>query len=70
MGNVESFEKLLLEEPKREQLFPLFEEVFGISSQTLHDFSERGYWDDTYKALSFYKKIKRLQTLRYSRYHC
>ena len=70
MGNVESFEKLLLEEPKREQLFPLFEEVFGIPSQTLHDFSERGYWDDTYKALSFYKKIKRLQTLRYSRYHC
>ncbi len=38
MGNVESFEKLLLEEPKREQLFPLFEEVFGIPSQTLHDF--------------------------------
>ena len=30
MGNVENFEKLLLEEPKREQLFPLFEEVFGI----------------------------------------
>ena len=53
MGNVENFEKLLLEEPKREQLFPLFEEVFGITIQTLNDFSERGYWDDTYKALSF-----------------
>ncbi|WP_242226740.1 GNAT family N-acetyltransferase [Bacillus cereus group sp. BfR-BA-01358] len=58
MGNVESFEKLLLEEPKREQLFPLFEEVFGIPSQTLHDFSERGYWDDTYKALSFLQEDK------------
>ncbi|TKH05147.1 GNAT family N-acetyltransferase, partial [Bacillus wiedmannii] len=53
MGNVEIFEKFLLEEPKREQLFPLFEEVFGITIQTLNDFSERGYWDDTYKALSF-----------------
>ncbi|TKH17647.1 GNAT family N-acetyltransferase [Bacillus wiedmannii] len=53
MGNVENFEKLLLEEPKREQLFPLFEEVFGITIQTLNDFSERGYWDNTYKALSF-----------------
>ncbi|MGR5867481.1 GNAT family N-acetyltransferase [Bacillus pacificus] len=41
MGNVENFEKLLLEEPKREQLFPLFEEVFGITIQTLNDFSER-----------------------------
>ncbi|MGN4443767.1 GNAT family N-acetyltransferase [Bacillus cereus group sp. MYBK79-1] len=53
MGNVENFEKLLLEEPEREQLFPLFEEVFEITIQTLNDFSERGYWDDTYKALSF-----------------
>ncbi|TXR89674.1 GNAT family N-acetyltransferase [Bacillus sp. SH7-1] len=53
MGNVENFEKFLLEEPKREQLFPLFEEVFGITTQTLNDFSEKGYWDDTYKALSF-----------------
>ncbi|PFD69229.1 GNAT family N-acetyltransferase [Bacillus cereus] len=53
MGNVEKFEKFLLEEPKREQLFPLFEEVFGITTQTLNDFSEKGYWDDTYKALSF-----------------
>ncbi len=70
MGNVENFEKLLLEEPKREQLFPLFEEVFGITIQTLNDFSERGYWDDTYKALSFYMTIKRLQMLRHSRYHC
>ena len=53
MGNVEKFANLLIEEPKREQLFPLFEEVFGITSQTLNDFSEKGYWDDTYKALSF-----------------
>lgn len=49
---------LLIEEPKREQLFPLFEEVFEITTQTLNDFSDKGYWDDTYKALSFYKKIK------------
>ncbi|MBE7104437.1 GNAT family N-acetyltransferase [Bacillus cereus] len=53
MGNVEKIANILLEEPKREQLFPLFEEVFGITSQTLHDFSEKGYWDYTYKALSF-----------------
>ncbi|KMN43432.1 GNAT family N-acetyltransferase [Bacillus sp. LK2] len=53
MGNVDNFANLLLEEPKREQLFPLFEEVFGITSQTWHDFSEKGYWDYTYKALSF-----------------
>ncbi|MFJ8453829.1 GNAT family N-acetyltransferase [Bacillus paramycoides] len=53
MGNVDNFVNLLLEEPKREQLFPLFEEVFGITSQTWHDFSAKGYWDYTYKALSF-----------------
>ncbi|MGN4422891.1 GNAT family N-acetyltransferase [Bacillus cereus group sp. MYBK30-1] len=53
MGNVDNFANLLLEEPKREQLFPLFEEVFGITSQTWHDFSAKGYWDYTYKALSF-----------------
>ena len=58
MGNVEKLASLLIEEPKREQLFPLFEEVFGITTQTLNDFSDKGYWDDTYKALSFYKKIK------------
>ncbi|MGE7881464.1 GNAT family N-acetyltransferase [Bacillus sp. NPDC094077] len=52
MGNVEKFANLLMEEPKREQLFPLFEEVFGIESQTLRDFLEKGYWDYTYKALS------------------
>ncbi|MDH4424647.1 GNAT family N-acetyltransferase [Bacillus cereus] len=52
MGNVEKFANLLIEEPEREQLFPLFEEVFGITSQTLNDFSKKGYWDDTYKALS------------------
>ncbi|MED1107348.1 GNAT family N-acetyltransferase [Bacillus paramycoides] len=53
MGNVDNFANLLLEEPKREKLFPLFEEVFGITSQTWHDFSAKGYWDYTYKALSF-----------------
>ncbi|HDR8174540.1 TPA: GNAT family N-acetyltransferase [Bacillus thuringiensis] len=58
MGNVEKFATLLIEEPKREQLFPLFEEVFGITSQTLNDFSEKGYWDDTYKALSFLQEDK------------
>ncbi|WP_439876097.1 GNAT family N-acetyltransferase [Bacillus mycoides] len=58
MGNIEKIANLLLEEPKREQLFPLFEEVFGITSQTLHDFSEKGYWDYTYKALSFIQDDK------------
>lgn len=58
MGNVENFEKLLVEEPKRKQLFPLFEEVFGITTQTLNDFSDKGYWDDTYKALSFLQEDK------------
>ncbi len=58
MGNVEKIANLLLEEPKREQLYPLFEEVFGITSQTLHDFSEKGYWDYTYKALSFIQDDK------------
>ncbi|WP_242247292.1 GNAT family N-acetyltransferase [Bacillus cereus group sp. BfR-BA-01523] len=53
MGNVKKMANFLLEEPRREQLFPLFEEVFGITSQTLQDFSEKGYWDYTYKALSF-----------------
>ncbi|MED1090835.1 GNAT family N-acetyltransferase [Bacillus paramycoides] len=53
MGNVDNFANLLLEEPKREKLFPLFEEVFGITSQTWQDFSAKGYWDYTYKALSF-----------------
>ena len=38
MGNVEKLASLLIEEPKREQLFPLFEEVFGITTQTLNDF--------------------------------
>ncbi|MGE6536289.1 GNAT family N-acetyltransferase [Bacillus luti] len=58
MGNVEKIANLLIEEPEREQLFPLFEEVFGITSQTLNDFSEKGYWDDTYKALSFLQEDK------------
>ncbi|NUC18371.1 GNAT family N-acetyltransferase [Bacillus mycoides] len=58
MGNVEKFANILMEEPKREQLFPLFEEVFGITSQTLNDFSEKGYWDYTYKALSFIQDDK------------
>ncbi len=58
MGNVEKFANLLIEEPKREQLFPLFEEVFGIESQTLRDFTEKGYWDYTYKALSFLQDNK------------
>ena len=44
MGNVENWQNLLIEEPKREQLFPLFEEVFGITTQTLNDFSDKGYW--------------------------
>ena len=58
MGNVEKLASLLIEEPKREQLFPLFEEVFGITIQTLNDFSDKGYWDDTYKALSFLQEDK------------
>lgn len=58
MGNVEKFANILMEEPKREQLFPLFEEVFGITSQILNDFSEKGYWDYTYKALSFIEDDK------------
>ncbi len=58
MGSIGKIANLLLEEPKREQLFPLFEEVFGITSQTLHDFSEKGYWDYTYKALSFIQDDK------------
>ncbi|HHT7191484.1 TPA: GNAT family N-acetyltransferase, partial [Bacillus cereus] len=53
MVNVEKIANFAMEEPKRERLFLLFEEVFGITSQTLNDFSERGYWDYTYKALSF-----------------
>lgn len=58
MGNVEKFANILMEEPKREQLFPLFEEVFGITSQILNDFSEKGYWDYTYEALSFIEDDK------------
>ncbi|PFJ18268.1 GNAT family N-acetyltransferase [Bacillus cereus] len=58
MGSIEKIANFLLEEPKREQLFPLFEEVFGITSQTLNDFSEKGYWDYTYKALSFLQDDK------------
>ncbi|MGH0944188.1 GNAT family N-acetyltransferase [Bacillus mycoides] len=53
MGNVEKIANILVEEPNREQLFPLFEKVFGITSQTLHDFSEKGYWDNTFKAFSY-----------------
>ncbi|CAM4325482.1 MULTISPECIES: GNAT family N-acetyltransferase [Bacillus cereus group] len=58
MGNVEKIVDLLMEEPKREQLFPLFEEVFGITIQTLNDFSEKGYWDNTFKAVSFLQDDK------------
>ncbi|HGH7176296.1 TPA: GNAT family N-acetyltransferase [Bacillus wiedmannii] len=58
MGKVEKIVNLLMEEPKREQLFPLFEEVFGITTQTLNDFSEKGYWDNTFKALSFLQDDK------------
>lgn len=53
MGNVAIFENFLVEEPGKEQLFSLFEEVFGISVQTLQDFDARGFWDHTYKPVSF-----------------
>lgn len=65
MGNVEKMANFLLEEPRREQLFPLFEEVFGITSQTLQDFQRKGIGIIHIKHYHFYKMIMRLQMLRH-----
>jgi len=40
---------------KREALIVLFETVFGISSDFLLRFYERGYWDPTYRPFSFFE---------------
>lgn len=39
---------------KREKLYPLFEEVFGISDSTFADLSKRGFWNDKYLPYSFF----------------
>jgi predicted acetyltransferase len=39
---------------KREQLYPLFERVFGINTSTLTDFSNRGLWNDEYLPYTFF----------------
>jgi GNAT superfamily N-acetyltransferase len=43
---------------KRKALIALFEMVFGISSDFLSCFYERGYWDPTYRPYSFFKGNK------------
>lgn len=51
MGNLTLSESFILEEPKKEQLYQLFEDVFGIPVQTLQNFEARGFWDCTYRSL-------------------
>jgi hypothetical protein len=43
---------------KRRALIALFETVFGISSDFLLRFYERGYWDPTYRPFSFFEGNK------------
>jgi GNAT superfamily N-acetyltransferase len=37
-----------MNDTRREQLYPLFQRVFGIPADMLKDFYERGFWDPTY----------------------
>jgi predicted acetyltransferase len=39
---------------KREQLYPLFEKVFGMDSKTLKDFYKRGLWSEAYTPYTFF----------------
>ncbi|WP_459503187.1 GNAT family N-acetyltransferase [Bacillus sp. C1] len=56
MGNFILSENFFVEEPKKEQLFPLFEEVFHVPVQTLQNFESNGFWDTTYKPFSYLHK--------------
>ena len=38
----------------REKLYPLFEDVFGISTVALKDFHRRGFWDPSYCPYTFF----------------
>lgn len=38
----------------REKLYPLFEQVFGISPNLMTDFSDKGLWNDEYMPYSFF----------------
>ncbi len=38
----------------REKLYPLFEDVFGISAVLLKDFYRRGFWDPSYCPYTFF----------------
>ncbi|MBC6973511.1 GNAT family N-acetyltransferase [Bacillus sp. Xin] len=53
MGNLILSENFFVEEPKKELLFQLFEEVFHIPVQTLQNFESNGFWDNTYKPFSY-----------------
>ncbi|MDM5188718.1 GNAT family N-acetyltransferase [Bacillus sp. DX4.1] len=55
MGNLTLSESFILEEPKKEQLYQLFEDVFGIPVQTLQNFEARGFWDCTYRSFAYLK---------------
>ena len=39
----------------RERLYPLFDKVFGISSDVLSDFYWRGFWDETYRPYTLFE---------------
>lgn len=43
---------------KREALYPLFEEVFGIPADLLGDFHQKGFWDSTYCPFTYFQKEK------------
>ncbi|WP_242142963.1 MULTISPECIES: GNAT family N-acetyltransferase [unclassified Bacillus cereus group] len=58
MGNSATFESFFVKEPRKEQLFSLFEEAFGVSEKMLQDFDARGFWDHTYKPVSFVHEEK------------
>jgi len=39
----------------REQLYPLFDRVFGISPNVLADYYGRGFWDETYRPYTLFE---------------
>ncbi|MEN1936094.1 GNAT family N-acetyltransferase [Paenibacillus sp. 102] len=53
MGNLILSENFFVEEPKKELLFQLFEEVFHIPVQMLQNFESNGFWNTTYKPFSY-----------------
>lgn len=55
MSNLEFVSNYSPDDTRREQLYPLFERVFGISVDVLKDFYARGFWNPTYRPYTLFE---------------